>query len=173
MNKPLVMAGSILAVIIAFGILSLSLIGSTEREGPLVIYFPVGKDFLNSNQGTATFEFKFPEAGFKVGEETADILMFLDSKQIEGLRILYHQKEMKLSAGIPFLVVENIAMLDGQAHRLVYTFDRAQKRQSISLDGNLLASGAYSGGVTVLTGYVAYGEYNLIESDFPIEVNIE
>ncbi|MCH8067214.1 MAG: hypothetical protein IIC69_01395 [Nanoarchaeota archaeon] len=173
MNKSLVMAGSILVVIIAFGILSLGLIGSTEREGPLVIYFPVGKDFLNSNEGTATFQFKFPDTGFKVGEETADILMFLDSKQIDGLKILYHQKEMKLSAGIPFLVVENIAILDGQEHKLVYTFDRAQEQQSVSLDGNLLASGAYSGGVTVLTGYVAYEEFNVVESDFPIEVNIE
>ena len=69
MNKTMVLSSGIVVVLVAFGI---SLIANPSKD-QIVIYFPVGKDFTNSNQGTATFEFKFPETEFKVGEETADI----------------------------------------------------------------------------------------------------
>ena len=169
MNKALVMTGTIIAVLVAFGI---GLIANPSKD-EIVIYFPIGKDFINSNQGTATFEFKFPETEFRVGDKTADILMFLESETIPGLRILYNQKERKIYAGMPLLVSEEVTLLDGQIHKLIYTFDGDKKQQAVLLDGNNLASGEYSGDVTVLTGYVVYENFKYVESDVPIQASFE
>ena len=171
MNKALVMSG--IFVLVALGIFGLSFIANPLKEDKLVIYFPIDKDFTNSKEGLATFEFKFPEAEFKVGDETADILMFLDSETIPGLKILYNQKDMKIYAGIPSLVTEEVTLLDGQVHRMEYAFNKDKKQQAVSLDGNILASGEYSGDITVLTGYVVYENFKYVESDVPIQVSFE
>ena len=168
MNK-LIAAVAVFAVIASF----VALNSSNEDVGPLVIYFPTGKDFANTDEGKATLEFKFPQEEFKVGDELADILMFLESRTIQGLRILYNQKERKIYAGIPSMVSGEVMLLDGNIHTLEYSFSRTQKLQSLSLDGSLLASGEYTGPVTVLTGNIVSWNFRAAESDIPIEVSIE
>ena len=148
-------------------------IGNNPKQDKLVIYFPIDKDFINSDKGTAVFRFSFPETGFKVGDKDADILMFLDSETIPGLKIQYNQKENKIYAGIPSLVTEEVIILDGKDHKIEYTFNSNEKQQTLSLDGTLLASGEYTGGVTVLTGYAVYEQFKYIESNLSMEVNFK
>ena len=164
----------LLAFVVVFAVFTaIVVLNSNNVEDELAIYFPVGKDFINSDQGKATFEFKFPATEFKVGDETADILMFLESETVSGLRIAYNQKDNRIYAGTPPLITEAVVLLDGQVHKLEYTFNKEQKKQSISLDGILLASGEYTGPVTVLTGYVVSEQLRLVESTIPIKVSFE
>lgn len=146
---------------------------SSNEKGDIVIFFPIDKDFQNPDQGTATFNFRFPETDFKVGDELADSLMFLDSKMIPGLIISYNQKEKRIYAGIPLLITEEVTLLDGEDHKIEYTFNRNRKQQTISLDGNVLASGEFTGELNLLTGYVSYKPIRLVESTTSIDVSFE
>lgn len=143
------------------------------KEDDVVIYFPIDKDFPNPNQGKMTLEFRFPEESFKVGDKIADRLMFLDSRTIPELRITYNQKEKKIYAGIPLLTVEDVILLDGKTHKLEYEFNRNQRKQSIFLDGNLLASGEFTGELSAFAGYVIYEQSKFVESQVPIKVSFE
>lgn len=165
-NKWLII-GVLGVVVIFFGITN------SNVKGDLVVYFPIDKDFTNPDQGRATFNFRFPETEFKVGDEIADSLMFLDSQVIPDLKILYSQKEKRIYAGNPLLVTEEVTILDGKDHKIEYTFNREQKHQTISLDGNLLASGEFTGELSMLTGYAVYDNVKLVESNIPIEVSFE
>jgi len=76
-------------VIALMGLVILGLIGSSAinkvEEEKIVIYFPKIADFPNTEEGAVIFEFNFPSVGFKVGEQEADILMFLNSETIPGI----------------------------------------------------------------------------------------
>ena len=85
MDKKFIIVG--LAGLVAFVAIVLVLNANIEKEEDIVIYFPTGKDFPNPDQGKITLEFSLPEAYFKVGEKTADQLMFLNSDTIPGLKI--------------------------------------------------------------------------------------
>ena len=86
----------ILAVILAIGYLGNNITGNTVRDEELIIYFPAPADFPNNQQGKMTVEFNFPDAIFNVGDQRADLLMFLDSKMIPGLKIFYNQNDKKI-----------------------------------------------------------------------------
>ena len=145
----------------------------SNEKGDIVIFFPIDKDFPSPDQGTAAFNFRFPETNFKVGDELADSLMFLDSKMIPGLKISYNQKEKRIYAGIPLLITEEVIILDGKDHKIEYTFNRNRKQQTISLDGNILASGEFTGKLNLLTGYVSYKPIKLVESTIKIDVSFK
>lgn len=171
MKKPLNTSLIILAVFVIMAVIGVNISNNNLKDDKLAIYFPVNQDFLNPDQGTAVFEFSFPETEFKVGDEIADILIFLDSKTIPELRILYNQKEKRIYAGNPSLVTGQVTILDGKTHKIEYTFNRNQRQQSISLDGNLLASGEFTGELNAISGYVVYEQLRIVESDVPIEVS--
>jgi len=166
-NNSFKLVGVILIVFVALGMF---IVGNKPKE-KIIIAFPIDEDFSNTKEGSAVLDFKFPEKGFKVGDEFADQLVFLDSETIPGLKILYNQKERRIYAGIPPLVTGEITLLDGKPHKLHYTFN--EKQQTISMDGILLASGEYTGSVTVLTGYVVHDSVEVIESEIPIKVSFE
>ena len=166
-NKWLIIG--MLGVVVLFVAINLS----GNEKGDIVIFFPIDKDFQNPDQGTATFNFRFPETDFKVGGELAESLMFLDSKMIPGLKISYNQKEKRIYAGIPLLITEEVTILDGKDHKIEYTFNRNRKQQTISLDGNILASGEFTGKLNLLTGYVSYKPIRLLESTINIDVSFE
>lgn len=160
-------------VIGVLGVVALFIgISNNNVKEEVVVYFPIDKDFLNPDQGTVVFNFRFPKTSFKVGNELADSLMFLDSQTIPNLKISYNQKEKRIYAGNPLLITKEVVILDGNDHKIEYTFNRKQKQQAILLDGNLLASGEFSD-TTVLTGYFIYKPIKLVESDVPIEVSFE
>ena len=152
----------ILLVFVVLAVVGVNIGDNKLKDDKLAIYFPINEDFSNPNQGTAVFEFSFPETEFKVGDEIADILIFLDSKTIPELKILYNQKEKKIYAGNPLLVTGLVTILDGKTHKMVYSFNRNQRQQSISLDGNLLASGEFTGALSAISGYVVYEQFKYV-----------
>jgi len=139
----------------------------------IIIYFPIAEDFPNPDFGKMTLEFRFPATKFKVGDDTADILMFLDSGTIPKLKLYYSQKDEKIYAGIPLLTTEKVSLLDGETHKLEYEFNREQRKQSIFLDDNLLATGEFTGELNAFSSYVIYEQSKYVESQAPIKVSFE
>ena len=164
------------------GIVILSIIGSgtlkeTEDE-KIVIYFPEIADFPNSEEGAVIFEFNFPNVGFKVGDKDADVLMFLNSKTIPGLYMGYNVKENRLKGGLPLIVSEEVALIDGQPHKLAYAFNRKEGKQWIYLDGKPIAEGEFTGEPmeNLMTGFAVqenYDNYNWIESPYGVEGEVK
>ena len=163
----------VLAVILAIGYLGNNITGNIIRDEELVIYFPATKDFPDSQQGTMTLQFNFPDAIFNVGDQRADLLMFLDSKMIPGLKIFYNQNDKKIYAGLPPLVTE-VVLMDGKGHKLVYAFHRGQRKQFLLLDDKQLAEGEFTGATaTGITGFTIFEQPKFIESSFPITISFE
>ena len=162
---------------IIIGILAVAVvfigITNSDIDADIIVYFPNDKDFVNPDEGRATFNFRFPAKEFKVGGELADSLMFLDSQTIPELRIPYNQIEKRIYAGIPLLATEEVTILDGKDHEIQYTFNRNQKKQAIFLDGILLVSGEFTGELNAFTGYASYTPKILVESPINIEVSFE
>ena len=69
MKKPLDTSITILAVFVIMVVIGITLGNDNSEKDKLVIYFPIDEDFLNPEQGTAVFEFRFPDTEFKVGDE--------------------------------------------------------------------------------------------------------
>ena len=169
MNKK---TGIIIGILVLFA--AILFFGDKNlKEDNVVIYFPIDNDFPNTDQGKITFEFRFPKNAFKVGDKTADTLMFLDSSTIPDLKITYNQLDRRVHAGIPLLTAEDVILLDGKTHKLEYEFNRDQRKQSIFLDDNLLATGEFTGELSAFAGYVIYEQSKFIESPIPIEVSFE
>ena len=172
MNKkftPLI----VLAVILAIGYLGNNITGNTLKDEELVIYFPTTADFPNNEQGKMTVEFNFPDAIFNVGDQKADLLMFLDSKMVPGLKISYNQNDKKIYAGLPPLVAE-VVLMDGKGHKLVYAFHREQRKQFLLLDDKQIAEGEFTGGTAAgITGLSIFEQPKFIESSFPITISFE
>ena len=169
-------------VIVLMGLMIYGLIEGTitgnlvkEKDEKIVINFPKSADFPNPEQGGVVFEFSFPAASFKVGNKTADILMFLDSEVIPGLKVGYDTKEKKVKAGLPLLSFGEVEVIDGNPHKLMYTFDRANKRQILYLDGRLVAEGEFTGEKSTdgITSFIVYQKWTYIESPIGIKVRFE
>ncbi len=167
--------------VVLIAIFSLAIIEDTitgnlireEKDEKVVIYFPNTADFPNSNEGTIVFEFSFPAASFKVGNKSADLLMFLNSDVISGLKIGYDTKEKKIYAGLPLMKSEPIDLIDGKGHKLAYMFHNGVKKQSLYLDNQLLFEGDFTGekGENILTGYSVYQKWTYVESPFGMKVS--
>ncbi|MCK5283593.1 MAG: hypothetical protein KAK00_09395 [Nanoarchaeota archaeon] len=169
-------------VVVLMGLMIYGLIEGTitgnlvkEEEEKVVIYFPMYADFPNTEQGAVGFDFSFPDASFKVGNKTAEILMFLNSETISGLKIGYNTKEEKIYGGLPLMSSEPVSVINGQKHVLTYTFSRELKKQAIRLDGNLLVEGEFSGEITenAFTGYSVYQKWTMVESPIGMDVWVE
>lgn len=169
--------------VIMFGLIVLGLIGGKitgyfvkeKKDEKVVIYFPKSVDFPSSEQGSVLFQFSFPDASFKVGNRTADFLMFLSSETVPSLKIGYDTKEKKIYAGLPLLLSGEVTILDGQMHKLGYTFSREHKKQALILDDKLLAEGEFNGerGDNALTGFAVYQKIRRVESPLPIDISFE
>jgi len=169
-------------VIALMGLVILGLIGSSAinkvEEEKIVIYFPKIADFPNTEEGAVIFEFNFPSVGFKVGEQEADILMFLNSETIPGLYMGYNIEEKKLKGGLPLIVSDEITLIDGKAHKLAYAFNRKEEKQWIYLDGKVIAEGKFTGEPieNAITGFVVYETYSAdkwIESPYEIKAEVK
>lgn len=146
-----------------------------EEDEKVVIYFPDIVEFKNDVAGTITFQFNFPSSGFKVKNKTADLLMFLDSKVIPGLKVSYDPKEKKIYAGLPLISSDKVELMDGQPHQLIYGFDSINKKQAIFLDNKLLIEKEYTGVIeeNLLTGLTVSENFRFVESDIPITVEVD
>lgn len=168
-------------IIIGFGgLVILAMIGTgiVKEDGneKVVIYFPEIADLPNTEQGTVVFEFNFPSAGFKVGNKSADMLMFLDSKTLPGLQMGYAIEEGKIKAGLPMMISEEITLIDGQPHKLAYAFNRDKGKQWIYLDGKTIGEGEFSGEYfSSMSGFAVkeYSNYKWVESPYSITVSTE
>ena len=159
----------VLSALLIIGLLNGPITGNAVKE-KVVIYFPNVNDFPNAAEGTVVFDFSFPSGGFRVGNKSADILMFLDSQVIQALKIGYNLQEQKLYAGKPILVSEQVNILDGQIHKVTYGFSISQKKQSLLLDGKLLAEGPFDENAAqdAITGFSIYQRWIAVKS--PIEI---
>ncbi len=146
-----------------------------EKEEKVIMYMHPNADFLNEEQGTMIFKFRFSDGTFKVGEKTADIVMFLNSEVIRGLRAGYNTKEKKIYAGMPLLSSGEVDITDDNLHELSYSFNKNVGRQRIVLDGNVLAEGEFTGEVedNFLTGYAIKENVRWVEGSFDMEVEVE
>ena len=172
--NPVVIAAVI--GIIAFAVIGGRLTGHSVREDAneeVVIYFPTSVDFPSSERGTVVFEFSFPDASFRVGNRTADFLMFLDSVTIPGLKVGYNTKERKIHAGMPVIVSEEVTILDGHSHKMSYSFSRELKKQAIFLDDRLLVEGEFNDKANAITGFAVYPNIRMVESTVPIDIRFE
>jgi hypothetical protein len=174
----------IAVVVILVGLIVFSIIGGRitgyfvkeKRDEKVVIYFPKSTDFPSSKQGTVEFHFSFPDASFRVGNKTADFLIFLSSETIPGLKIGYNTQEKKIYAGIPLLISNEVTILDSQMHKLTYRFSREHKIQGLFLDDKLLIEGKFTGEIgkdNLLTGYAVHQKWKQIESNIPVKVRFE
>jgi hypothetical protein len=167
-----IVLGALMVLGLIEGIITGNLV--SEEEEKTVIYFPSVNDFPSAEQGTASFNFAFPDADFKVGNKTADFLIFIDSSTIPGLKIGYSIKEKKFYAGIPSLISEEIKILDGNLHNLVYVFSKKDKRQAIILDGKRIAEGEFNlESKSLITGYAIKQAWNYVESPIDIECTFD
>jgi hypothetical protein len=164
----------VLASIAAFSVIFIYIADNEEsyKDDQIVIYFPPGGDFSNPDQGRIILEFSFPTDSFMVGSQVADTFMFLDSKTVPGLKITYSQKDKRIYAGMPVLKTKQVELMDGEGHKLEYSFNRGGRQQAVLLDDEILASGEFTGNAD-LTGYFAYEDLDVIESTFPVDVRID
>lgn len=166
-------------IIAVTGLVILAMIGTgIIKEEPenekVVIYFPEIVDLPNKEQGTVIFEFNFPSAGFKVGNKSADVLMFLDSKTLPGLQMGYNIQEKTIIAGLPMITSEEINLIDGSPHKLAYAFNRDKGKQWIYFDGKTIAEGQFSGDYFAdsTIGFAikeTYNTYKWVESPYKIK----
>ena len=176
-NKYLISVLIVLGIIVLIDIFEGTITGSLvkESEEKIVIYMHPNKDFLNDEQGTMIFRFRFSDGTFRVGDKTADMVMFLNSEVIRGLRAGYNTKEKTIYAGMPLLSSGEVDITDSNLHELAYSFNKNVGRQRIMLDGNVLAEGEFTGKVETdfLTGYSIKENVRWVEGSFDMEVEVE
>ena len=167
----------VLSALMIFGLLEGTITGNfvQDKEDKVIIYFPESADFPNDKEGAVVFEFRFPDASFRVGNKTADILMLLDSDVVNGLKLGYDTKEKKIKGGLPIMSSDEIGLIDGKKHKLVYSFHRKDKKQGIYLDGKLLVEGEFTGEKSgeLISGFAVYRKWTMIESPIGIDVKFE
>lgn len=164
---------AILCTMMLFGLFQGSITANLIKEESLIISFPKSADFSNPDAAGVVFEFNFPASSFKVNNKTADILLFLDSDVISGLKVGYDVNEKKIKAGLPVIETGEINLLDGKSHKIWYSFHRAEKKQSIHLDDQLLVEGEFTGervGSTI-TGFATYQKWTKVESPIRIKIS--
>jgi hypothetical protein len=166
--------GVLLALLIV-GILNGTITGKAVADEEIIITFPDAIDFPNDQEATIVYEFGFPADSFKVNNKTADILLFLDSEIVSGLKIGYDAKAEHIFAGLPAMRSEPMTLLDGKGHTLEYTFHRAMGKQAIILDGVLIAEGKFGteGAKAPITGLAVYKKTTVIESTRGINTRVE
>jgi hypothetical protein len=162
-----------LMAIMLYGLIEGSITGNLVKEEKIVIYFPESADFPNPNEGTVVFEFSFPSASFKVGDKDADVLMFLDSDTVSGLKLGYDVNQKKLMGGLPSITSSEVNIIDGNKHKIAYSFHKTDKKQVIYVDDNMVAEGEYTGVKEgdVLTGYSVYQKWTYVESPLAMKVS--
>ncbi len=170
-----------LLIITSFFFFRNAITGNLVKTEKIVIYFPTTIDLPNKEESTLNFEFSFPAASFKVGNKTADVLMFLESGVMPGLKIAYHTANKKVYAGLPVIESDAVELLDGNMHLLTYTFSRKEQKQIVTLDNQVIAEGIFTGEQmqSPLTGMVVYdGRYELeaaerVESPIEMRVSVK
>ena len=176
-NKYLTSVLIVLSVIVLIGLFEGAITGNLVKEGDekIIIYMHPNEDFLNDKQGTMIFKFRFSDGTFRVGDKTADIVMFLNSEVIRGLRAVYSTQEKKIYAGMPLLSSGEVDITDSNLHELAYSFNKNVGRQRIVLDGNVIAEGEFTGKVETdfLTGYTIKENVRWVEGSFDMEVEVE
>ncbi|MDO8481203.1 MAG: hypothetical protein Q7S65_05330 [Nanoarchaeota archaeon] len=157
--------------ILILGLFHGALTGNVVKEEKTVITFPPVADFLHDDQGAVTFEFSFPSAGFRIGDKDADVLMFLDSQTVPGLKVGYNIGEKKIYAGLPLLVSNPVEIVDGKGHQVVYLFSKAEGKQAIFVDGQIVAEGGFTGKNlgTLPSGFAVYSGWREVESPYKIK----
>ncbi|MBD3164586.1 hypothetical protein GF323_05255 [Candidatus Woesearchaeota archaeon] len=159
-------------VFLAFQYIDSSITGLSVKEERVVIYFPRSADFPNTEKAGVVFELNFPAASFKVNNKTADLLLWLDSEVIPGLKVAYDVNERKIKAGLPLISSEEVDLIDGKPHKVIYNFNRQEKNQRIYLDGKLVAEGKFTGKKEgeLLSGYAVYDDWRYVESKADIKI---
>ncbi|MFH1641800.1 MAG: hypothetical protein ABIC04_02780 [Nanoarchaeota archaeon] len=159
-----------LAGLIIYSFAQNPITGNVVKDEIIVIEFPTTGDFANDKEGTVTLNLAFPEASFKVGEQSADMLVLLKSKTIAGLDIAYYPKEKRLTGGLPTISTEGVSLLDGKMHDLSYTFNKDLNLQSLAIDGNVLVSGKYTGKQEKIpTGATIIQKKTIVRSNIQIQ----
>ena len=161
--------------LLILGLFSGLITGNTVKEEKVVITFPPVADFPSADQGGITFEFSFPSAGFKIGGEDADILLFLDSQAVPGLKLGYVIEEKKLYAGLPLMASGPVEIVDGKGHQVNYLFSKAEGKQALFVDGQMVAEGAFTGERSgpIPSGFAVYSGWTEVESPYPLKAQVE
>ena len=162
----------IVIILLFLGLLN-NVIPSDDEQ--IVVYFPNTADFPNPKESTVVYDFSLPKSTFRVGERDADMLVFMDSSTVPGLKVGYDSKNKKIFGGLPPIYSEEINIMDGLPHNLAYTFSAERELQAIYLDQAVVAQGQFTGKVIqdAVTGYVGYKNVKLVESPVEIQVRFE
>jgi len=165
-------------LIVLFGLVGNSITGNVvkteEKPEKVVMYIPLTTDVGSTEQGTLTFDFALPP-GFKVGNKSVDVIMFIDSVNMPGLKVGYDVNAKKISAGMPLLTTSEVTIFDSQRHKLAYTFQRESRKQAIILDDKILAEGEFTGiaDSNAITGFAVFQKWAKVESPIEIKSSFE
>ena len=165
----------ILMLVIGLPLLDKSITGRVVQDSDeqIVISFPKSADFPDDSGGVVVFEFNFPAASFLVNNKSADVLLLLDSATIPGLRLGYDINDGKIKGGLPILETPPVNIIDNKPHKIIYSFNREENRQSISLDGVVLAESGYDGKARQdwITGFSVFNSQEIYE--VPMEIKVK
>ncbi|MBR9699973.1 hypothetical protein GOV09_05945 [Candidatus Woesearchaeota archaeon] len=172
-EKYIMGIGLVLLAFLVLGLIEGTFTGQVVRDREKVaITFPMNGDFPNDVQGFVSFGFSFPNAVFKVDDREADLLIFMTSETIPGLKLGYEVQDKKIFGGLPVMYSDAIDIIDGQPHTLVYTFSKPANKQSIHLDGKLLVESSFSGEKSAdpITGMAVFEQWLTIQSNMGMDV---
>jgi hypothetical protein len=99
----------------------------------------LGWDVVDVNQGTIVVWTNENMQGRNEG-----LGQFFSSRKIPGLSIRYRFQDKRIVAGLPAMESSKQAVFDGQKHMIAYQY-RKDGSQELFFDGELVASGSYSG----------------------------
>lgn len=88
----------------------------------------------NENEGTLVIWTKPPVQVFDQFSDSRKYIVFFQSTNIKGLKIIYNLETKKFEAGTPIMESNEIDIFDNQAHQIIYTYTKG-RTQSIFIDG--------------------------------------
>lgn len=122
-------------------------------------------DLTQTNEGTIAITFRARDEDVNIGENQPTKVQLFRSRVLQGLGVYYLYAEKMIEAGMPKIKTTPVNVLDGEMHKIIYTFKKGSK-QAIYFDGNKLAEGDYKPETTIIiTGLVVKQEEIKISTD--------
>jgi hypothetical protein len=149
------MKKTVIAILTIFLILTtLAVLNDNEKE---TLLLPQPKeDFTNPEEGSVVMLTSVPNLNVP---EKIKYVVFFKSRFFPGLSIQYNIPKLSLEAGIPLMGSPETDIVG--RHIIVYTYQK-KGTQSLYLDGNKIASGAFIGkSISPPVGYVVLNTENI------------
>lgn len=146
----------IIAVILTMVFVKLALIASeykAEEGKDLAVILNLEGDFPNPREGTAMFDMRlFMENIILVNNKVPKYVTFTESKIIPGLILRYNVHDSVFEGGLPLIKSEEVVFLDGNKHKIAYTFKEGGE-QKFYFDGREIGSSKFDSSKIGATGF--------------------